>query len=152
MNIPTPFPREPTTDPLPYAAPVTRGSFVGAARVFHFGIFLWSLALVVAWMLILVFVLPRFEQVFMDFKTELPATTKVLFAARTGVVYGGFAVLLLLPFVLGFVSGPLGPGGRRALRMVVTLLFALVVVLTVLGIFQPLMALMSGASGGGGKR
>jgi type II secretory pathway component PulF len=136
MDTPPPLP--PT--PLAYGV-------VPRRQVFNVGIFLWSLAVVVVWMLILVLVLPRFEEMFADFKMELPLATKLLFTLRTLVEYGGFVLLLLAPFVLGFVSAPMSPGGRRALRMVITLVFGIVVGLTVLGIFQPLMSLMGGMSG-----
>lgn len=147
-GVPPPLPQEqPTSGPIPYATPIPGRGF-GRPK-FHFGIFLWSLALVGGWMILLFFILPRFQQVFADFKVELPASTKILLQARTLVQYGGFVVLLAIPVILGFVSGPLSPGSRRALRMVVTLLFALVVVLSVLGIFQPLMSLIDAASSSG---
>src|SRR5687768_4636900 len=95
--------------PLPYQPRGTSGdrgtsslAYAGAAALsFQFGIFLWSLAIVVIWMSILVFVLPRFEEIFADFKMALPVTTRILFLARKVIFYGGFVPLLLLPVVLG---------------------------------------------------
>src|SRR5438874_13106613 len=103
MTTPPPLPpRSPSApaapEPLSYATPAPRGSFlVGAMARFHFGIFFWSLALVVVWMLILELVLPHFENVFRDFHVELPASTRALLVVRTIVLYGGFAVLLAIP-------------------------------------------------------
>jgi hypothetical protein len=138
---------------------VTRGGIGGnglalagaAALSFQFGIFLWSLAVVVIWMLIVVLVLPRFELIFADFKMSLPVTTRMLFLSRKVVLYGGFVPLLLLPVILGFVSAPLSPGGRRALRMVITLLFGLLVGFTVFALAQPMMTMMDGMSSSGGR-
>src|SRR5688572_1452044 len=120
-----------------------------AALVFQFGIFLWSLAIVIIWMSILIFVLPRFEVIFANFKTELPVTTRMLFLCRKVVLYGGFVPLLLLPVVLGFAAAPLPPGGRHALRIALTLLFGLLVGFTVLGLAHPLMTLTDGMTSSG---
>jgi hypothetical protein len=130
-------------------APIGGVALAGGLR-FHFGIFLWSLMLVAAWMAMLIFVLPRFQEIFADYKMELPSSTQVLISLRKLVLYGGFVLLFLVPVVLGFVSGPLLPGGRRAMRMLVTLFFGLAVGFTILGIAQPLVMLMEHLGSGGG--
>jgi hypothetical protein len=55
---------------------------------------------------------------------------------------------LPIPVVLGFVSGPLGPGGRFLLRILLTVVAGLLVAFTALAIFQPLTTLMEGMTSG----
>lgn len=136
-------------EPIPYASPGRRGG--AGARPFHFGIFLWSLLLIGTWTLMLVFVLPMFEVTLTDFKLELPLLTKLLLSARTFVLYGGFLILLAIPVALGFIAGSVGPGGRWMLSALITLIFGLVVALSILGIFLPMMTLIQGMSGSSGR-
>jgi hypothetical protein len=144
MNTRTP-PSPPET--LPYASPTPRAARAGAGFAsFGWGVCLWSGLLVAAWIALMVIVVPLFQKTLADFNVELPPATRVLLSTRAFVVRGGWALLLLIPIGLGFVAGTMGPGGRRGVRMLVTVLFGLVIALTVLGIFQPLISLIDAMS------
>lgn len=68
--------------------------------------------------MIMIFVIPKFEDIFRDFKAELPAVTKVLltmsrwFAPPTN----GWAYIIAFPFVWGFLLklAKMSDGGRYA--------------------------------------
>jgi hypothetical protein len=136
-------PLNPPPPPLPYASGARRT----ARFSFSWGIFAWSGAVVFAWLAITLLVVPRFESAFRDFKMELPATTKALLTLMriaSGPVW--LVLLLSIPFALGFAAGPLSPPGRRAFRIIATLVMGALVVFTVLAIVQPLMMLVEGIS------
>jgi hypothetical protein len=137
------LPPTPPLPPLPYAS--GRAGKLGLS--FSWGIFAWSAAVILTWLAITVFVVPHFEEVFRDFKVDLPATTMTLFALKriaSGPIW--LVLLMSIPIGLGFAAGPLSPGGRRAFRMIATLVMGALVVFTVLAVLQPLMALMEGLS------
>lgn len=134
---------------LPYATPV-RGA--AAPMRFHWGVFGWSAAVLGIWLAIMLVVVPRFTEVFADFKLELGAATRLLFGVQRVVAAGAWAVVPVVPVVLGFASARMSPGGRRAVRMLMTLLFAALVLLAVLGILMPLTSLIGGMTSGGSSR
>jgi type II secretory pathway component PulF len=102
--------------------------------------------MLIAWMVILVFVLPRLQDVFRDFHVQTPLAMNVLVDVAKIIFYGGFVVVLGVPVGVGFLGGALEPAGRRALRMIITLVVAGLIVITVLAIFQPLLTLIDGMS------
>jgi hypothetical protein len=163
MAAPPPLPRTPPLpgtpappgpaplEPLGYAAslPHAEGR---RALPFAWGIFFWSLAVLLAWLAFMLLVLPGFAATFGDFGIELPASTRALFATRTALLRGGAVVLLAIPVGLGFVAGPFSPGGRRAVRMLAALVVGLLILFTVLGVAEPLTQLMQGIGTAGGGR
>lgn len=116
--------------------------------VFHWGIFVWGEHLMLAVCIIAIFVVPRFEDTLSDFKLELPPSTRILLAVARGVTMGGFVVLLAIPVGIGFLSAQLEPGGRRALRMLITVMMAGFVLFTVFALFEPMRLLIEGMSSG----
>jgi hypothetical protein len=96
-------------------------------------------------------VIPRFEDIFKDFRLDLPAPTKTLLALsrRPGV----FLVVLAVPFAIAhaFAAAAWYPHstrlGRFMYRLVVLLLIAAIVTFVVLALFLPYMALIEGISG-----
>ena len=83
---------------------------------------------------------------FRDFKIQIPLVTSVLVDVAKIIYYGGFLVVLAVPVGVGFLGGALEPAGRRALRMIITLVVAALIVVTVIAIFQPLLTLIDGMS------
>jgi type II secretory pathway component PulF len=114
--------------------------------VFSWSLFAWTEAMLIAWVGILVVVLPRLQDVFRDFKIQTPLLMNALVGVAKVVYYGGFIVVLAVPVGIGFLGGVLKPAARRALRMIVTLAVAGLIVITVLAIFQPLLTLIEGMS------
>src|SRR4051812_29425868 len=98
---------------------------------FHWGIFVWSELLMLAVCGIMIFVVPRFQDTLRDFKIELPPATRALLNVARLVTFGGFVVLLAIPIGLGFISAQLDRGGRRALRLLITVMMAGFVLFTV---------------------
>jgi hypothetical protein len=149
MSLPPPLPKSPPplppaeAGPLPYAIP-NRQARQGVA--FSWRLCLWTEAMLIAWMGIMVFVLPRLQDVFRDFKVQTPLVMSVLVDVAKIIYYGGFVVVLAVPVGIGFLGGVLEPAGRRALRMIITLVMAALIVVTVLAIFQPLLTLIDGMS------
>jgi type IV pilus assembly protein PilC len=71
--------------------------------------------------MIMIFVIPKFEEIFKDFKLELPAPTKILLAvSRWFAVDYGWAYLLAAPFVMvGLIKLiKLSEGGRYGVDLV----------------------------------
>jgi hypothetical protein len=139
-----PLPPFRSRPPILYA---DRSTHHSRAR-FSWSIFAWTGALVGVWLLIVLLVLPRFEESFKDYEIELPATTKAIYALKRIASDLVWLVLLAsLPVAMGFAAGPLSPGGKRMFRLIVTLLMGGLVVFTVLAIGQPLIMLMENLSG-----
>jgi type II secretory pathway component PulF len=128
--------------PLSYARPATSKP----SPKFHWGIFAWSELLMIAVCGVMIFVVPHFEDVFRDFKIEVPTSTRILLSAAWVVTCGGFVVLLATPVALGFISANIGPGGRRALRLLITVMMAAFILFIVVGLIQPMLTLMEGMS------
>jgi type IV pilus assembly protein PilC len=66
--------------------------------------------------MIMIFVIPKFKQIFSDFHLELPAPTKALLAISDFMVGGGWVYLLASPFVIYFALKliRMSDGGRYA--------------------------------------
>lgn len=145
--------------PLGYSTPAAPAAAEGSL------LDAWPLTLVLTVFATLVtatmlLVAPRAEDIFRDFKTELPTVTHVLLAvAHFG---GGFAwpVVWVLPFLPTIILALIGPADdlparRRALRVwrllafVATLAFVAAVVFA---FFLPYVRLAEGISGGSGRR
>ena len=74
-----PPPIPPST--LSYARPMAPALRPGPR--FHWGIFVWGELLMIVVCGIMVFVVPHFEDVFRDFKIEMPTSTRILTARRS---------------------------------------------------------------------
>ena len=133
--------------PPPFSQPVPLSYAPGSAHRsrsrFSWSIFAWSGAVVGIWLLIVMIVLPRFQQTFKESGIELPLSTRALYAVQRIASSPIWLLLALsIPVAFGFATGPLGPGAKRAFRLGLTLALGGLIVLTVLGIFQPLAAMM----------
>ncbi len=161
MTFHDPPPPLPAFRPVDYApgagsVRLSRG-FDYSAMVTH--LFGWAVFTTVI-LLILLLVVPRFEEVFMDFKLDLPSSTRLLLRMSRFLTHGGVERLLLvfavpIPFLhaaaAGFLYPRLGRGGRLAYRLLLTLALAVLVLVFVIALFMPQIALMEGISGGGNK-
>ncbi len=88
---------QPTAPPLSHeAAPLPQRRFSWLALI-------CSAFIVGFTALILIYVVPAMEPVFMDFKIELPWPTRVFLALSRLFVDGGWIVACLLPPALGFL-------------------------------------------------
>ena len=97
------------------------------------------------------FVVPRFEDIFRDFGTKLPAVTVALLRLSRALAGGLVVVVWVLAAVPVVVSIPLGLTGRRMLRLVTFLLLAGAVLWVVLALFMPYVTLIQTVSGGAKK-
>jgi hypothetical protein len=138
-----PAPPAPPAGAIPYATPAARGTL---PKVFHWGMFGWSAAVLGLWLALMLGVVPRFVETFRDFKVTLPATSRTMLALYRFLAAGGWVVVPVVPVALGLASARMRPGGRRILRGVMTLLFAALILLAVLGLLIPYLNLMSGMS------
>ncbi len=85
-----------------------------------------------------VFVLPRYDQIFKDFKTNLPGTTVAVLAAGRVIAGGGWVLLLPIPVVVPFALNSLTMNGRRGLGISVTALaWFLVIGSMICALFAP---------------
>lgn len=107
-----------------------------------------------------VVVTPRFAQVFMDFKTELPAVTKVYLAISQAMQHAVFAGLVwcvcLIPALVTLLYVPPPEShyhqwARRITRWGAMLVLLGFVVLTALAVFMPMISLITAVSGGPAK-
>jgi hypothetical protein len=156
MTQPPPIPPPADLDYRPRHAP---DNFRVPFFSLRIAVVLWVFGFV--FMLFLVFGVTKFEQIFRDFRVELPLATKALLTLSRWTV-NDYGWLFLLP-VLGVV--PLGVGAllplgvsdaesydwrkRWATLFIVTLLIALAL-LIVWALAAPLLALMSAVSGSSG--
>ena len=132
------------SSPVDYETP--EGGSPHRAGVFDLNTFFRSAILVGAFIVIMLFVVPRFEDVFRDFKMELPETTKLLLATSRATAGGWWVALLTIPPGLGFLVAQFGPAGRRLARMGVMLLLGALVLFVALGIFMPMLAFFEAMS------
>jgi type II secretory pathway component PulF len=147
MDVPEPPPPLPYETPgkLPHAsrsgkafkAPIVPGTF-------DWNICLRAMLLLMAFVGIMVFVIPRFEDNFRDFKMELPLTTRLLLATSHAMAGGWWIALLAIPPGLGFVVGQFDRLGRALARTLIVVLFGVLVVFVVLGLFSPMMTMIEG--------
>lgn len=104
---------------------------------------------------LVVFVVPRFEDIFRDFKLDLPAPTKFLLrASRAGYLLAIFAAPLALAhaFAAAALYPRSGRMGRFLYRLMLVLVLGAVVAVVVLALFMPYVAIMEGISGMGPKK
>ena len=102
--------------------------------------------------LAMVFVIPRFEQIFKDFKMDLPGPTKLLLAiSRWFTNNYGWAVSAVactaLAVGLAFLDGRARRRGRWFYPLLAALVFVGVVVFVVIALFLPMITLVEGISG-----
>ena len=155
MTQSDPPPPLPPRQPVEYGAgsPFVSPRFDAYAMVVH--LMGWTLFTTVI-LLLAVFIVPRFGEIFMDYRLDLPYPTKVLLRVSRFLTDGGaerFLLLLLLPipFVHALAAGLLYPragrGRRLMYRLLVTLAITGVVLFVVLALFLPYIALINAVSG-----
>ena len=114
----------------------------------------------VAVTVVLLMVVPRFEETFRDFGTKLPVTTIALlkfarFCAKGGIlsVWGIFA---FLPFIPPLFDKPTDEQPRRRYfslpRLLLTLFLLVFFGWMIFALFTPYVALINSVSGAAGKR
>ena len=141
---------------LPYA---TRpNGFVGRLAV-HYATFLavlFALHMVVSGLLL--FVVPRFKEIFKDFRVALPPITEWVFSIASFFDdYWGWAMALalvfLLPFPLALLTTYVEPASRRR-KLLATLVTALIfvclalVLIGAVSLYLPQVKLIQAVSGG----
>ena len=148
MKQPPPLPsRLPSTTPaqppsLAYATPVDPGR---VPPVFDWRMFGWSAAFLGAWVVIMLFVVPKITEAFMDFKVRLTFGTRAMLNLASALRRGAWVIAVpVIPLALGFLAAHLRPVRRRVLRIVLTLAFAGLIVLCIVTLLLPLMTLMQG--------
>jgi len=149
---------EPT--PLDYRAPHD----APRRPVFSVAAFLASAAVVAVLLLDLLVIVPRFEEIFRDFGTKLPAITQLLLdVSRVLADSGRWVVLAMMPLAIGFLAPLLGPvriaddsptrdrpPRRRHRSMTLVLMsIALCVILavTIVALALPMLSLINAVSG-----
>lgn len=129
--------------PLAYATPVA-----GAGTLaFDWRTAWWSAGVLGAWVLLVMMIVPRVEAVFMDFMVRESFATRLMFQLGWLLSRGLWVFAIVIPVVLGFACGRLSPGGRWAVRMILTLAFAGLVVFALLALLVPLLDVIQGISG-----
>ena len=109
------------------------------------------------------FIIPMFDRIFMDFKTELPLITKIMLAFSGWYRWQGFGLIWMLLLSLAVVGAGLIIDAKsqtdRPARLyaicvltVMTLFGILFAVIMVFGLFATMIALTSSVSGSGNKR
>lgn len=132
--------------PLEYAARPVPG------RVFSWSIFVATAA--VCWALLAFFamVVPRFKQMYVDMKVRLPAVSQVMLDLSDLVLTDfGWALLLLLPFVLAVLFRKRAIRGRWA-RLIFLVFYFGMAILAILALFMPMISLIEGISGSSSGR
>ena len=136
-----PPPRHPTFE---YAMPTGGGppAFDNTALFGH--LVGWALGSIVLLSAAL-FVIPRLEETFKDFKLDLPALTKFVLATSRWIRQWGW-VLLPLPFFHAVLVAMWYPrariGARRLYRLVLTLFVCALFALVILSMFLPYLSLI----------
>jgi type IV pilus assembly protein PilC len=145
---------DPPPPALPYASPAP------SAVRFSLSAFISTGILLAVIFFTLVFVVPRFEAIFKDFGTQMPALTIYLLdASRFAVRFWWLCltVAIAIPIVCGFIIGLVARGGdanpstrfgrRLSIVGVVLLLLGLYLVLLVIALFLPMINLIQAVSG-----
>jgi type II secretory pathway component PulF len=97
-------------------------------------------------------VVPRLEMAFRDFGVKLPAVTQVVLGAsrlftRTPVWLTGPVIVLGMATAVALIPLP-----RRALRLLISVVLALIVLGFALAVLLPMVQLITTVSGGGGHQ
>ena len=138
-----PTPGAPDLPPLVYATPVAR---VGDLT-FDLRTALWSAGVLGVWAVLVMMVVPRVEEVFTDFKVQASFAARLMFQIGGLLSRGLWVLALVIPVALGFACGRLSPGARWAVRMILTVIFAGLVVFALLALLVPLLDVIQGISG-----
>jgi len=128
--------------------------------------YIWSLILIffptVIFACIFFFVVPKFREIFKDFRTSLPLMTQWLLEVSGIIVEYWFATIpLLLLLIVAvpilpalYVSAAPGEASlrkrRRQVRAVILLMSILLLGIVVVALMLPLVKLIQSVSGGGG--
>ena len=141
-------PHPPPPSPLDYADPSRRApprldGYALASHLIGWAVFGLAVFAMVVW------VVPRFEDIFKDFKVRLPEpTTTLLSISRSGVL---LPLLLAVALAHSFTAAAWYPrsgrAGRFLYRIVLMLLLAAVVAFFFITLFLPFVTLMSALSG-----
>ena len=110
-------------------------------RYLHIRAAALAAVVVVIWTSIMLLVVPRLEVALRDTGMELPAGTKLLLAMSRWMSGFGWLLVLMIPPAVGYLVKRSG-AGRHAIMILMTLALGAIVLVTVLGIFLPLMRLM----------
>ena len=151
---PPPLPPEPPerrrpapVSPLDYGHPPGPGDQTPPPPVtFSPAIFLLTAGATSVVVILLGFVVPRLETVFRDFGTKLPAVTELVLGVsrlftRTPVWLTGPVIVLGVATAAAMIPLP-----RRAVRLLITMILALIVLAFALAILLPLVNLMTSVS------
>ncbi len=97
-------------------------------------------------MIVLVLIVPRFEQLFSDFKLSLPPMSAWLLGiSQLCVRYYLWAALLPAPALWAYGNASIPDRKlRRALRAAAFMLVLIFLVFTIVALFKPLIALVEG--------
>lgn len=150
MSNPPPLP---PPSPLDYHVP--RRPDHAAIRYFAGQAAIWTLVAVVLTVLAF-FAIPRFEQVFKDFKVSLPLATVLVYKFFGWLRMGGILVFWVLPVAIPFILSriiPADESGRptgRAMALLRTVTFLSLLLCVILGlyaVFGPMLTLIDAVSG-----
>lgn len=100
-------------------------------------------------MTVLVLIVPRFEQVFRDFKATVPGvTTLLIFASRLCTQYYLWAILIPLPAIWAVGNANIPDSRlRRWLRVAAFIFVVLFLIYSLIALFRPLMLLIKSLAG-----
>jgi type II secretory pathway component PulF len=149
-STPPPLPAGPP--PIAYARPVAvQSTRPFDLRPFFTHLITWAVV-AVAYLVVTVLAVPKFETVFKDFKLDLPVATKLLltFCRWPTAIFGVMGLTALAAgdsVSAGFLHRRMSPTARKFYRLAVYLLLAGVVLLLALALLLPLVTLMDALGG-----
>ena len=153
IDVPPPMPPGAAGQgPVGYARPGTvRPAPPFDLQAFFTHLTCWTIAVII-FLVMTLFVVPRFNAIFMDFRLDLPLATKVLFTVCRWPLAVVPLLLLLLAgagdsVAAGFWRPRSTLGIRRAYRLGVVFVTAVVALFVALAIFLPYVALIDAVSG-----
>jgi type II secretory pathway component PulF len=151
-NAPVPPPIPP--QPLDYRGdPGSPGfgpsaSAARAASIFSLARFIAGIAVMAILLVIFLLIIPRLETVYNDFGTKLPWITQlVLDISRFLHTPLGWVAAAVITCIVAVTLAVL-PIPRRWLRLLITLIMALIVILLALAVLLPMINLMDAISNG----
>ena len=145
-----------TAGPLHYAPPEPPPSplLVGTTFVGH--IIGWAIGIgMFAW--VSIYIVPRLERTFADYKLALPFPTMVLLRAAASARDGDLYLLLVPLGIAHSLAAAVylrraGRGRRMTYRLVLLLLVSALSLFVILGLFLPMVGLINSLSGGAGSK
>ena len=153
-NAPLPPPLPPPPQPLDYRGdPGSPGfgksaSGARAAPIFSLARLIAALTVMAILLAIFLLIIPRIERVYADFGTKLPWVTQlVLDISRFLQAPLGWVTAAVVTCIVAVAMSAL-PIPRRWLRLMVTLIMAIIVILLALAVLLPMIDLMDNIAGG----